>query len=178
MERDSYQIGLADKECIANEVKEVPDAVKEKIEGHWNTLKDRVDYDGSISHSDANYWYRNGGGENLYADFSKLDLSGLYSMGDSMVGNKMVFNLLHTSASANDALVYGNITVEFLKGNRVKADYDIYDFDKQSNGSPKTTIRNIETTIGEFVAGKGQGFKIIFYGVQEIPAWNYRAGER
>lgn len=140
----------------------------EKFMQHYNQLPNRPDYDGYLTLEEANNWYRDGNGQPLYTDIKKLDLSLIRSLGDKYVGQVKTFNLLISSNSLNDGLVYGNITLKRYPNNSVRAYADIYDFDMKSWKNPSSWIRNGETIIGEHVAGKGKPFTINIYGSQEL----------
>lgn len=134
----------------------------------YNNLPNRPDWDGYITLSEANDWYRNGNGLPLYADFGQIDMSGFRSLGDNYIGEKYIFNLLEVYGPTNDALVYGNLTFTRLPNDRVKAEGDKYDFDMHAWNSVRSVIRNIETIIGNIVAGHGKSFPIYFYGSQKL----------
>ena len=113
---------------------------------------------------EANDWYRNGNGNTLYADFSKVNLSKLHP---SKAGQSFGISLFEYSTSVNDMLVYGSIRVSFISEQCIRSDYDRYDFDMHKGGV-KTKIRNFLTKIGASVAGKGVPFEIRFYGEKEL----------
>ena len=69
---------------------------------HYNGLQDRPDYDGYLTLQEANEWYRNGNGEPLFASLEKIDLSGIYSLGEKYVGQEKRINLFLASESFND----------------------------------------------------------------------------
>ncbi|MBP5514179.1 MAG: RHS repeat-associated core domain-containing protein [Bacteroidaceae bacterium] len=147
----------------------VDDKAKEKYEKTYNNLPNRPDWDGHITLSEANDWYRNGKGETLYADLELINLSGIVSLGDKYVGVEKTFNLLlGGSLSINDGLVYGNMRLKRYPGNTVRAYSDIYDFDMKSWKNPLNWMRNIETLIGKFYAGKGTPYEIIPYGNKKL----------
>lgn len=138
--------------------------VLDLIINDYATLHYRPDFDGYLTHEEANSWYRTGNGQPLYVDLRKIDLSGIRSLGENYVGQVKVFNLLFgASGSINDALVYGNITLKREPNNMVSANPDTYDFDIKPWGNPLICIRNIETMIGQSVAGEGVPYKIHFY---------------
>jgi len=135
-----------------------------KLTSHYDGLKNRPDYDGYLTLKEANQWYRNGNGEPLFTDLSKIDLSGISSLGEKYVGQVKIFNLLIESGSLNDGLVYGNITLKRYSNHQVRAFSDRYDFDMHNAKNPLNWGRNIETIIGKKIAGKGAPFDINIYG--------------
>ena len=134
----------------------------------YNDLPNRPDWDGYITLSEANNWYRNGNGDPLYADFTKIDMSHFISLGDKYIGKPYIFNLLVGYGATNDALVYGNLTFTRLPNDRVKAEKDIYDFDMHPWNNLRNIARNLETIIGNILAGRGKGYPIYFYGTQQL----------
>jgi len=131
---------------------------------HYNNLPSRPDWDGYLTLKEANEWYRNGNGEPLFVDASKIDLSGIYSLGEKYVGQVKTFNLLLNSGSLNDGLVYGKITLKRYPNHQVRAFADRYDFEMHNPKNPSNWGRNAETVIGKKVAGEGTPFDINIYG--------------
>ena len=144
------------------------DAAKTKLLDHYNGLKDRPDWDGYLTLSEANEWYRNGNGQPLFADLSKVDLSGIYSLGESYVGQTKNFNLLLNSNSLNDGLVYGQVKFKRYPNHHVRAYADNYDFEMHNPKNPLNWPRNVATLIGRKVAGEGQKFEINLYGSKQL----------
>ncbi len=133
---------------------------------HINYKNKRPDADGYISLSEANYWYRNGNGEPLYADLSKIDLSFIRAS-DFQSDRKITY--FQTLFSSNDGRVYGNIGLSLVNG-RAVGNYDRYDFDIKRYTNKTTQIplsliiRNAATQIGNWFAGNGTPYNIYFYG--------------
>ena len=135
---------------------------------HYNSLSNRPDWDGYITLSEANSWYQNGNGKPLYADLNKIDMSGIFSLGNKYIGLKKSFNLLLNSKSINAGLVYGQITLKRYPNHQVKAFSDTYNFEMHSWLNPFNWGRNIETLIGSKVAGEGTPYETHFYGTQTL----------
>lgn len=147
----------------------IDDKAKELYLNTFNDLPNRPDWDGYITLSEANNWYRNGNGETLYADLSKINLSGICSLGEYFVGQERGFNLLMgASLSINDGLVYGNITLKRYPNHTVRAFEDKYNFEMHSWLNPMNWIRNFQTFIGEIVAGEGTSYYIYPYGSKKL----------
>ena len=142
----------------------VNDKAKDRYNNSVNSLSNRPDWDGYITLSEANFWYRNGNGAPLYVDINQIDFSGIVSLGDDYIGQVKTFNLLQCSASNNDGLVYGNITLKRYPNHSIRAYSDKYDFDMKSWYNPLNWIRNVQTLIGSSDAGKGTPFSIHIYG--------------
>ena len=134
----------------------------------YSTINSRPDWDGYLTLQEANNWYRNGNGQPLFVDLNKIDLSGFYSLGESAVGKTYRFNLAVTSGSVNDRLVYGNLTFVRMPHDGVRAYADKYDFDMKSWWNPFNWMRNVETLIGQQVAGEGQPYLIYLYGTATL----------
>jgi hypothetical protein len=141
---------------------------KDKFTAHYNNLPTRPDYDGYLTLDEANEWYRTGNGQPLFTDLSKIDLSGIYSLGENYVGEKGSYNLLLNSYSLNDGLVYGNITLKRYSDHQVRAYADEYNFEMHNGWNPLNWPRNAETLIGRKYAGEGQKFEINLYGSKKL----------
>jgi hypothetical protein len=77
-------------------------------------------------------------------------------------------NLLFTSGSLNDGLVYGKIRLKRYPSHTVRAFADTCDFDMKPWRDPSNLGRNIQTIIGEKVAGQGTGYEINIYGSKKL----------
>lgn len=135
---------------------------------HYSQLCNRPDWDGYLTLSEANEWYRDGSGEPLFADLSQIDLSSIASYGERQVGKRKTYNLLWYGNPITDGLVYGNITLKYYPDHIVRAYADLYDFDMKPWRNPLNWGRNIETMIGNKVAGNGTPFNIYFYGSYQL----------
>lgn len=119
---------------------------------------------------EANDWYKNGNGQPLYADLSKIDLSSISRKEFKKIGQTIYRNLLF-KGNAKDGLVYGTIGLTLQKNGTVTSKYDDYDFDVKPYRGIKSgvlpaalIIRNLETQVGGWFAGEGQGYRIYFSG--------------
>ncbi|WP_263602422.1 hypothetical protein [Chryseobacterium sp. PET-29] len=134
-------------------------------------LQNRPDYDGSLTLGEANQWYRNGDGQPLFVDASKINLSPVTVNDLEEEGGSMYKNFFLTTNQQTGRL-YGTIKITLddastgavsLGGNDRKV--DDYDFDqKPSDGTVGRAVRNFGTKVGEAVAGKGKGYSIYTYG--------------
>ena len=167
MSKDVFKQSMKHSDAVNNAyVYAIGPKIRQKIWDHHATLGDRPDWDGKLTLFEANGWYRNGNGKDLYIDINSLDLSCFSSLGDKYVGEQYYFNLL-TCGNPLDGLVYGNLGFERTPNDSVKSLGDTYDFDIKE-WSDGNIIRNIETYIGAWVAGKGVSYKIIIYGEQKL----------
>ena len=140
------------------------------VEASVRSLVGRPDYDGILSLSEANDWYKKGEGKPLFVDVSKIDLSPA-SIGDLSLNEIKYYNYFHPMhLNLKTGLVYGTLGMTLLdnEGNvRIGAKnglIDIYDFDYQK-GRP---FRNFATKIGSAFAGYGKSYKIFGYGFGKV----------
>ena len=146
------------------------DAAKANLLENYSGLKDRPDYDGHVTLREANEWYRNNGGQPLYVDLSKIDLSNVLS--SDVQNNNGYVNLYFKQSPLSKCMggggdVYGTIKLELVDPNTAKTPTgysDLYDFDVEWNSNPSRWARNIATIAGEIVAGEGTPFRIHIYG--------------
>lgn len=68
----------------------------------------------------------------------------------------------------NDGLIYGNITLKLYHGSKVRVNADNYGFEMHSWFNPLNWPRNVETIIGERVAGAGTPYNINLTGSKWI----------
>ena len=139
-----------------------------RMNQHYASLRNRPDWDGYLTKQEADEWFRNGNGQALYTDLNKIDLSGIVSLGENYVGQTKVINLLFSSNSLNDGLVYGKVTLKRYPNHSVKAYTDMYDFDIKPWSNPLNWGRNLETIIGKKKAGEGVPFEINIYGSKQL----------
>jgi hypothetical protein len=138
---------------------------------HYNSLSNRPDWDGYLTLAEANDWYRNGNGNPLYVDASKVDLSSVKKSNFDKVGDSFYKNFAFTT-NTETGLVYGNIKLTLLNNDgdiRLGGSgglLDIYDFNYKSG--IKNVPRNVATWIGEKNAGKGVEFNIYNYGTGNV----------
>lgn len=172
MDQDNFKQGMSYDDAMGFnlgiaglENQDAIDSYNTSFEG----LKDRrPDWDGYLTLDEANEWYRNGNGEPLFTDLSKIDLSGIYSLGESYVGQVKTFNLLLNSGSINDGLVYGQVTLKRYPNHSVRAYADEYNFEMHNGWNPLNWPRNAQTVIGGAYAGDGQKYEINMYGSQQL----------
>jgi hypothetical protein len=173
MEKENFTQGMSHEEALKKNLGSKglkDDAAKEKLSSHYSSLPSRPDYDGRLTLSEANDWYRNGGGEPLYVDAAQIDLSPIY-IGDIAVGQTRQVNYASPgNANLSTGLVYGTLTLTGLSSDgavrigNTSGLIDRYDFDMQ----PGRTARNVATSIGGRVAGQGTPFNIYGYGQGQL----------
>jgi len=171
MNKDNFKQGMSYKDAMKHNLgleglsnQDAIDRYTTSFEG----LKDRPDWKGHITLEEANDWYQNGNGQPLFVDLSKIDLSGIVSLGEKYVGQVKTFNLLFNSGSLNDGLVHGNITLKRYPNHTVRAYSDEYNFKMHSWKNPLNWGRNAETIIGGWVAGQGIPYEMNIYGSQKL----------
>ncbi len=171
MSKSNFKQGMSHEEALSHDLGYnglVDDEARTNYLKSYTSLKDRPDYDGYLTLEEANQWYREGKGQPLFTSLAKIDLSGIYSLGEKYVGEIKSFNLLLHSSSLNDGLVYGNVTLKRYPNHSVRAFSDKYDFEMHNGRNPLNWGRNIETVIGNRVAGKGQPYEINIYGSAKL----------
>lgn len=129
-------------------------------------LRSRPDWDGYLTLTEANEWYRHGQGRTLFVDINKIDLG--YFFNERPEGSLFLRNLIIHSGSVNDAIVYGTITLASISNNRVSSNADIYNFDIKPVNSLQILLRDISTIIGAVIAGPGCPYTINVYGTKII----------
>jgi len=148
-----------------------------KYANHYSGLSSRPDYDGYLTLGEANDWYRNGNGEPLYVNASKIDLSPVTTGYLQDKGGSDYFNFFLTS-NLETGLVYGTIklTLEDPSSGQVSlgtksGKLDFYDFDiKPGNKTIGRAVRNLGTHAGKALAGQGKGYEIYRYGYGKVGA--------
>jgi hypothetical protein len=172
MNKDNFKQGMSHEDALSKSLAVEGlkgEGATTKLLDHFNGLKDRPDYDGYLTLSEANKWYREGNGQPLFTSLAKIDLSGILSLGENHVGDPpKTFNLLLNSNSVNDGLVYGSITLKRYPNHQVKAYADRYDFEMHNSWNPLNWARNAETVIGQKVSGSGTPYEINIYGSKKL----------
>ncbi len=171
MDEENFKPSMSHEDAINNnlgaEGLSNDDAMNKLLE-HKSRLKDRPDWDGKLTFKEANDWYRDGNGQPLFVALDKIDLSFLVSFGEKYVGQKKATNLLLSSNSTEDWLIYGTITLKRYSNHRVRAYADEYDFGMQNKWNPLNWPRNLQTKIGHKFAGKGNDYEINIYGSTKL----------
>ncbi len=143
------------------------DAALVRFNKSYSSLSQRPDWDGYLTLSEANKWYRNGSGKPLFVSLEKLDLSNL-SLEGKTVGQNFLVNMFKDSDNTNDALVHGVITLKMYPDRTVRAFSGTYKF-YMKPWTKENFKRNIATIGGEIVAGQGRKYEINIYGSKIIP---------
>jgi RHS repeat-associated protein len=174
MDKSNFKQGMSHKEALQHSLGYEglkDDAAKAKFNESYNGLPNRPDYDGHLTLSEANDWYRNGDGQPLYVDASKIDLSPVYK-GDIKEGETRSPNYASPRyANRATGLVYGQLSLTGLNSEgavrigNTSGLIDNYGFEMHSGG---ITFRNVATTIGKINAGNGQSFDIFGYGTGQL----------
>jgi hypothetical protein len=119
--------------------------------------------DGRISLNEANNWYRDGKGQAITLDASKIDLDFV----DTSKWVKGKTYGIQTLTKSSEGRVLGQITVKYLGNNQVSIFSDTYNFE-QHGGYFDHTFRNVANSIGRWVAGEGAVYQINFKGINTI----------
>ena len=167
----NYNVELDGKGVLTEKVK-YQAAIFDRINMHSLGLKNRPDYDGFLTLSEANDWFRNGGGSSLFVNSALIDLSPVYieTLGLEVGGSKYVNFASPKYANFETGLVYGTIKLTNLGNNSIKlglnnGKLDTYDFDYQKG----RYFRNFATWVGKNVAEEGQSYDDIYtYGTARL----------
>ncbi len=155
MNKDNFTQGMTNEEALKYSTCYVDEETIKTIEDHYKNLPNRPDWDGELTLEEANEWFRNGKGDPLFVNASKVDLSNYKSLGDDYIGKNYTFNTLFSSKHGR---IFGNLNFKRIPDDRVKISKDIYDFDIKEWS--KYPVRNILTIIGSWVAGDGKSYNI------------------
>lgn len=173
MNKDEFKQGMSHEEALRNDLgyeSLLDELARNTFQSVFDDLKDRPDYDGYLTLSEANDWYRNGDGKPLFVDVSKIDLSPV-TIDDLRRDEVIYYNYFHPKhPNLMTGLVYGTLGITLLDdlgsvriGSK-NGMIDTYDFDYQEG----RFFRNVATKIGHFVAGKGIGYNIFGYGFGKV----------
>jgi hypothetical protein len=156
------------------------------VDGEIDPSTKKPDADGKVTLGEENDWYRNGNGEPLFADLSKVDLAFVSASDFKGVGDVKTFQSLFKS---DDGFTYDNITLKQEGGTRVsvtKGYYDTYNFERHNTRSANPNIsgrikenalrgfRDFATAGSRMVADRflfnlyNTEYKIYFYGYGKI----------
>ncbi|WKN46404.1 RHS repeat-associated core domain-containing protein [Tunicatimonas pelagia] len=140
----------------------------ESLQGNPNQEKQVID---RLTLWDANKHYREGDGEPLFVNASKIDLSFVNPDIFEEIGDRKVVSTLTKS---RDGLVYGQLELIYFGGNKVKIVDNEYGFEiGAEDGHPwlksaKGFGRNVATITGNIVAGPGTPYMIHFVGFGDL----------
>ncbi len=171
MDEGNFSQGMSHKDALHhNQGKEgfQDEIAYEKFSRHYAGLKDRPDYDGILSLPEANDWYRNGNGEPLYVDASKISLYPVTTSSfDKGEGCSITPNFLGEYMNYETGPVYGHIQLTLLNESTGEVRLgdsqgllDNYGFEQQPKGGK---WRNFATKIGKALAGNGRPYDIYTY---------------
>jgi RHS repeat-associated protein len=174
MNRDNFIQGMSNKDAMKYNLGLTGLSNQDAIDRYtmsFEGLKDRPDWDGKLTLEEANDWYRNGNGQPLFVDVSKIDLLP-QEISDFKVGESKYVNY-QLSLNFETGMVYGTIKITKIDekgtaqiGNIQTGLIDKYDFNKDGR-----FFRDIATSIGKYVAGNGTGYNIYGYGIAKLVKW-------
>ena len=173
MNEEKFKQGMSHEEAMSYSLGYeglVDDEARSRFVTSYSNLPNRPDFDGKLTLSEANQWYREGNGQPLYVDAAKIDLSPL-TIEYLQNRNGQPYNFLYSALfNTQTALIYGSIKVTLLNNDGTVTlgtnNYiDTYDFDHHANGD---IFRNFATKIGKVVAGEGMRYKIYGYGTGHV----------
>ena len=141
-----------------------------RISSHYQSLPSRPDYDGYLTKSEADAWWKGKSGEPLFVDQSKIELPGVTTQSfENKEGKSLYKNFIW--GLSNTGRVYGTLKLTLLDVNEGivhiggQKFLDRYDF--EMDGRP---LRNIATWVGRpGNADNGKSFIIFGYGHAKVP---------
>jgi len=172
MSQDKFEQGMPHEEALKNDlrVKGLKDAAaKEKFHNSYNNLYQRPDFDGKLTKSEADEWWKSKSGEPLFVDQSKIELPGVTTKSfDNKDGKSFYKNFVW--GLSNTGKVYGTLKLT-LKSSTTGAVHiggakflDEYDYRMDSRG-----LRNFATWVGRpGGADNGKSFFIYGYGQSKV----------
>ena len=185
MKKEDFKQGMNHDEAVKNSTYKEGDPnygfdskdAANKYATNYATLKDRPDYDGFLTKSEADTWWSGKSGDPLFVDESKINLPGVTtaSFGNQDGGTfskNFVWNLGGDDGLTTTGKVYGSLNMTLLDsktgavmiGNENKV--DTYKFDMQKN----RPLRNVATWAGRpGGANDGKNFVIKGYGHATVP---------
>jgi|GEM_PF-5481644 len=135
-------------------------ALHQYIKNYPKRLKAKIEEDGIITFKEAKKWWKWGNGEDLLANFSKLDFHDI-NIADfpNGIGSSEYINLFFKNSRSGN--VYGTLKLTLINYNMVKSatGYDVFDFNMDGR-----FFRDIFTRIGRLFVGSGTPYTIRFYG--------------
>jgi hypothetical protein len=151
-----------------NDGRTIVEQTLQKYANSQANLENRPDYDGKLTLSEANSWYRNGEGGALFVDAAKIDLSPVKVSDFKEEGGVGIYKNYFLTTNQETGRIYGTIklTLENSETGSVKLGgknrfLDEYNFEqKPRDGTIKRDVRNIGTAIGSAFAGGGNVYKI------------------
>ena len=122
-------------------------------------LKAKIESDGELTLREAKKWWKLGKGGALDIDFGKIDFRAVRASDFSGINDKKYINLFFKPGKHGK--VYGTLGLKYLGKNRVTniAGFDTYDFNMDGR-----VVRDFFTKLAKLWHGKGNPFKINFYG--------------
>ena len=170
MNSDTFTQGMPNAEALENNLgmeSLIDDKSAARFITSFISLRSRPDWDGKLTLSEANDWYRSGQGQSLFIDINKISLGTFFN--ERPEGAIVLRNLIIYSESINDALVFGNVTLKYVSNKQVSFSVpDTYNFDIKPINSISSIPRNISTIIGRIVAGPGKPYTINVYGSKQV----------
>jgi len=175
MDRKDFKQGMSHDQAlkVGNLRSELPMMINpdivSKIDNQVASFPNRPDWDGYLTDAEARSWWRNGNGQPLFVDQSKINLGTVSTWNfrnNTTIIRNFFFNL---GANENTARVYGTLTLTLLDANtgevkigaRNTAFIDDYNFNRHEGGN---FGRNIATWMARRVVGEGTPFNIYGYG--------------
>ena len=170
MDATRFEQGMSHSASIENEWSDdLAGGVIESIVTHYSGLKDRPDYDGIISKSEADKWWSLGSGEPLYVDRSKIELPRITTKSFKGEGTHLYKNFVWGLSETGKVFGTLRLQLENAQSGEVSIGkgpiVDEYGFEMHKG----RLLRNFATLVGR-PGNNGKDFLFIGYGSKKIPA--------
>lgn len=171
MNESNFKQGMSHEEALSHSLGYeglVNDEARSNYVTSYTGLKDRPDYDGYLTKSEADTWWKGNSGEPLFVDQSKIELHGI-NTSSFKVKNTISKNFIW--GMTNTGKVYGTLYMTLVDAEKgkifigLKSHMDEYDFNMDGR-----LFRDFATYVGR-PGGKrdGKSFFIHSYGYAIVP---------
>ena len=167
MRREDFKQGMSHEDALAlaTDLDANNKDAEIRLYSHYSQLRNRPDWDGYLTKSEADDWWLHGNGEPLFVDTERIDLHGITSgFFHNKVGLTKTKNFIWHLPLTETGKTYGTLTLTLLNGNTGEIrigpkghDYiDKYDFSFDGR-----FFRDVATWLGK---PKGNGIDFLIYG--------------
>ena len=171
MDKSNFKQGMSHEEALSHSLGYeglIDDQARSNYTTSYTELKDRPDYDGYLTKSEADAWWRGKSGEPLFVDQSKIELHGINTSSfkkKNPISKNFIWRLTNTGK------VYGTLKMTLVDAEKgkvfigLKSYMDKYDFNMDGR-----FFRDFATWVGRpGKANDGKDFLIHSYGYAIVP---------